>query len=400
MKVLLAHPGTQHAFQLARQLARLGMLEGFWTGLALREEAWWVRQLTQVEAIRERLGNRLLSGVGRRQLHLRPWRELTALWTLRQGAPALEVFLCRNQHFQESIPTAALRAVDVVIGFDTSSWILAERCRDLGRRFILDQSIAHPLWKKRVFETVAARYPDWRESLVPPLPAMLAHEAQEHALADTIVVASSFTTRSLVAHGVPVERIVCNPYGVDLEAFTPRPPPEAGRPFRFLFLGSVTARKGVPLLLEVWEKLAPRHAELWLVGPVAPEVQPHIPDLPGLKVMGKRPHRDLPDIIRSCDVLVFPSYFEGFGLVVLEAMACGVPVIASDATVGPDLIEDGVDGWLMTAGDAARLQALMETALSRPAETFDMGRLARQRIAAYTWDAYGIRWKTLLETAR
>jgi glycosyltransferase involved in cell wall biosynthesis len=139
---------------------------------------------------------------------------------------------------------------------------------------------------------------------------------------------------------------------------------------------------------------------LWLVGPVAPEVRPQIPDLPGLKVLGKRPHRDLPDIIRSCDLLVFPSYFEGFGLVILEAMACGVPVIATDATVGPDLIEDGVHGWLMTTGDATRLQMLMEMALTEPARVFDMGRLARQRVETYTWDAYGIRWKTLLETAR
>jgi Glycosyltransferase len=400
MKVLLAHPGTQHAFQLARQLARLGLLESFWTGLALREEAWWVRQIIRVEVLRERLGNRLLSGVARKHLHLRPWRELATLWAIRQGAPALEVFLLRNQRFQESIPTAALRAVDVVVGFDTSSWILAERCRDLGRRFILDQSIAHPLWKKRVFEALAGQYPGWRENLAPPLPAMLAHEAREHALADAIVVASSFTMRSLVAHSVPAERIVCNPYGVDLQAFTLRPPPEPGRPFRFLFLGSLTARKGVPLLLEVWKKLAPQRAELWLVGPVAPEVRPQIPDLPGLKVLGKRPHRDLPDIIRSCDLLVFPSYFEGFGLVILEAMACGVPVIATDATVGPDLIEDGVHGWLMTTGDATRLQMLMEMALTEPARVFDMGRLARQRVETYTWDAYGIRWKTLLETAR
>lgn len=399
MKVLLAHPGTQHAFQLARQLAQLGVLERFWTGFALRTEAWWVRQLTQVDILRERLGNRLLSGVARRQLRLWPWHELAALWAVRRGAPALEVFLQRNRRFQEHIPTGALRAVDVVIGFDTSSWILAERCRELGRRFILDQSIAHPLWKKQVFEAVAARYPNWRESIVPPLPEMLAHEAQEHALADRIVVASSFTTRSLTAHGVPAEKIVCNPYGVDLDAFTLRPPPEPGRPFRFLFLGSLTARKGVPLLLEVWENLAARHAELWLVGPVPPDVRPHIPDLPGLKVLGKRPHRDLPAIIQSCDVLVFPSYFEGFGLVVLEAMACGVPVIASDATVGPDLIEDGVDGWLMAAGDATRLQALMETALARPDETFAMGRLARRRVEAYTWEAYGIRWKNLLEAA-
>ncbi|MFQ3638729.1 MAG: glycosyltransferase [Chloracidobacterium sp.] len=346
--------------------------------------------------IRERLGNRLLSGVPGHLLRLRPWRELSALWALRQGGAALEVFLRRNQAFQASIPSSALRAVDVVIGFDTSSWILAERCRDLGKRFILDQSIAHPLWKKQVFEAVAARYPDWRESLTPPLPEMLAHEAKEHDLAASIVVASQFTQRSLVAHGVPPERVVCNPYGVDLAAFYPRAQPEGERPFRFLFLGTLTARKGVPLLLDVWRRLATRRAELWLVGPASPAVRRLVPDLPGLKVLGKRPHRDLPELIRACDVLVFPSYFEGFGLVVLEAMACGVPVIASDATVGPDIITDGCDGWLMTAGDATRLQSAMEDAMSNPVKTFEMGRLARQRATAYTWEAYGARWQTLL----
>ncbi|MCS7079319.1 MAG: glycosyltransferase family 4 protein [Chloracidobacterium sp.] len=397
MNVLLVHPGTQHAFQLARQLARQGLLGGFWTGLALREEAWWVRWLSQSAGVRERLGNRLLAGVPRNRLHLQPWRELAALWAVRRGKPALDVFLTRNARFQRAVPLAALRAAGAVIGFDTSSWILAERCRELGKPFILDQSIAHPLWKKQVLEAVAARYPDWRETVVPPPPEMLAHEQKEHELATAIVVAGSFTKRSLLAHGVPEGKVMVNPYGVDLDAFTPRSAREEGRPFRFLFLGSLTARKGLPLLLEVWRKLAARQAELWLVGPVAPAVRRLIPDLPGLSVLGKRPHRDLPDLIRRCDVLVFPSYFEGFGLVVLEAMACGVPVIASDATAGPDVIEDGVDGWLMAAGDAERLQAVMEAALTRPDQTFAMGRLARRKAEAYTWETYGLRWKTLLE---
>ncbi len=396
---MLVHPGTQHAFQLARQLARQELLGGFWTGLALREEAWWVRGLTRSAWLRELVGNRLLAGVPRHLLHTQLQRELAALWAIRRGQPALKVFLARNAQFQADIPTAALRAASAVIGFDTSSWILAERCRELGIPFVLDQSIAHPLWKKQVFEAVAARYPDWQESLAPPLPEMLAHEAAEHELAQVIVVASNFTKRSLLAHGVPEAKVVINPYGVDLDAFAPRPSGEATRrPFRFLFLGALTARKGVPLLLEVWRRLASRQAELWLVGPASPPVRRLIPDLPGLRILGKRPHRDLPGIIRNCDVLVFPSYFEGFGLVVLEAMACGVPVIASDATAGPELIEDGVDGWLMAAGDAVRLQAVMEAALARPDQVFAMGRLARQKAEAYTWDAYGARWQTLLET--
>lgn len=397
-KALLVHPGTQHAPRLARTLIELDALTAFWTGVAFDRDALSTRALRAAlpGRIVERIANRIYAGIPNRYLHAIPSLELGAMLAIRRGKPPLEAYLDRNRRFQERIPARAFAEADTVIGFDTSSWILARRCRDLGKPFILDQSIAHPLEKKRVFEEVAARFPEWREDLEPPLPAMLEHEAEEHRLASRIIVASAFTKRSLTAHDVPEEKIVTLPYGVDLAAFAPAERPRGDRPFRFLFIGSITARKGVPLLLEAWRKLKPANAELVFAGPISPRVQPLLPNLPGVTFLGKKPHSELPALVRESDVLVFPSYFEGFGLVVLEAMAGGLPVIASDATVGSDVITDGEDGFLMRAGDDDGLCRALETALTEADKIRDMGRAARRTAERYTWPRYAEGWRGLL----
>ncbi len=400
-KALLVHPGTQHAPRLARTLIELDALGAFWTGVAFDRAALSTRAMRAAlpGKILERIANRIYDGIPGAYLKAIPSLELGTMLAIRRGKPPLEAYLDRNRRFQERIPQSAFTAADTVIGFDTSSWLLARRCRDLGKPFILDQSIAHPLEKKRVFEDVAARFPEWREDLEPPLPAMLEHEEEEHRLAARIVVASTFTKRSLLAHGVAEEKIVTLPYGVDLAAFRPSDRPRRDRPFRFLFIGSITARKGVPLLLEAWRELKPAGAELVFAGPISPRVQPLLPELPGVTFLGKRPHSELPALVRESDVLVFPSYFEGFGLVVLEAMAGGLPVIASDATVGSDVITDGEDGFLMRAGDGDALCQAMERALSTPEKICEMGRAARATAETFTWERYREGWRELLRQA-
>jgi len=82
-------------------------------------------------------------------------------------------------------------------------------------------------------------------------------------------VPSSFVRRTLIENGVPSNKITVIPFGVDLKAFHPLPRPNPSRPLRFVFLGSLGARKGVPLLLQAWRSLPPTTAELWLVGPVS-----------------------------------------------------------------------------------------------------------------------------------
>jgi glycosyltransferase involved in cell wall biosynthesis len=216
-------------------------------------------------------------------------------------------------------------------------------------------------------------------------------------LATRIVVASSYTKQTLVAHGVPVERIVVNPYGVDLDSFVPPKAPRSRQPLRFLFLGAISARKGVPLLVEAWRTLALSNAELWLVGSIEHHQRALIPDLPGLNVMGKFPFEQLPDLLRRCDVLVFPSYCEGFALVLLEALASGMPIITTEATAGPDLIGDKREGLLIPSGNIDALREAIKYFLDQPDRLEEMSLAARACAERFSWDSYGDRWQRILE---
>jgi alpha-maltose-1-phosphate synthase len=396
--VLLAHPGTQYSHQLARQLARHDALYQFWTGFAVPTDSLTGHLFTDYlpAGLRRKVANRVLRGVPSRSLRTMPLVEWKALKRLREGEPQQHVFHQRNRAFQQKIPADSLRKATAIIGFDTSSWLLAERAEKAGKPFFLDQSISHPLANESIMQGVAKRYPAWQAEIETRLPEVLECEQREHKLAKKIVVASSFSKRTLVAQGVSEDKILINPYGVDLDLFHPPARPRERRPLRFLFLGLISARKGIPLLLEAWAKMNLQDAELWLVGPVSERERALIPDLRGLKLLGKRAHQELPNLLRQCDVLVFPSYCEGFAMVILEALASGMPVITTEATAGPDLINDKEEGRLIPSGNLDALCTAMQDFAREPDKLESMGRAARLCAERFSWDAYGDRWQQIL----
>lgn len=396
-KVLLVHPGTQYSFRLAQQLERHGCLARFWTGIAYVPDTPLGRCIHYLpQRFTRQLSNRRLEGVPSERIRIRPLGELRALRRLRAGHDDQKVMFERNAAFQRLIPGKEIANSSAVIGFDTSSWLLAEKTVALGRRFILDQSAGHPLSIQMLMPRLREEFPEWAEDFSPRLPELLHVEELEHQAATWIVVASSFSRRTLIENGVPAKKIVLNPYGVDLAAFAPVPRPEPSRPLRFVFVGSFSAGKGVPLLLQAWRSLKATGAELWLAGPHSKRHVRLIPELPGLRVVGKVPHRELPALLRQCDVLVLPSYFEGFGLVLLEALAAGMPIIASDATAAPDLITAGVEGYLVPVGDVDALREAMKRFVDSPKDLGSMTQAARLCAERYSWDAYGNRWVELL----
>ena len=98
----------------------------------------------------------------------------------------------------------------------------------------------------------------------------------------------------------------------------------------------------------------------------------------------------------EADAFVFPSLFEGFALVILEAMAAGLPVITTPNTAGPDLIEDGKEGLIVPAGDANALREAMQSLLHNPERARSMGRAAHEKTKEFTWERYGERWEALV----
>jgi len=397
MKTLLVHPGTQYSFKLAGQLQRHDCLVRFWTGFAYHSDSMLGRCVQVLpNQFQRRLANRRLEGVPNHKLRTQPSVEFRALRRLRAGDDDQTVMLERNAVFQRDIPVRELANSDVTIGFDTSAWLLVERVLALGRCFVLDRSIGHPLSYQRLLPSLRKQFPEWVEDFSPRLPQLLLAEEAEHRQAHLIVVPSSFARETLIENGITAEKIAVIPFGVDLNLFCSVQRPDLSRPLRFVFLGSLGARKGVPLLLQAWCSLGVYDAELWLVGPLDEWHRRLIPALPGLRLIPKVPHRELPAVLRQCDVLVLPSYFEGLAQVQLEALASGLPIIATAATGAPDLITDGREGYIIPVGDAEALREALRRFITSPGDLVRMSSAARCCAERYSWDAYGDRWMDLL----
>ena len=89
------------------------------------------------------------------------------------------------------------------------------------------------------------------------------------------------------------------------------------------------------------------------------------------------------------DGLVLPSLFEGFGLVILEAMAAGLPVITTQNTGGPDVIEEDKEGFIVPAGSVEALRQKMEWFIKNPEKAIEMGKAAHRKAKEFTWEEYG-----------
>ena len=371
---------------------RLGLLGRFATGVGYGEGHGLGRWLIPARAIAD-VPDHKVSRIA--------FPELSSLLQrkLRPGSEQA-ILRRRNERFQQRIPDSWLAEADGVIGFDTSSWWLAKRCQAMGKPFYLDMSIPHSLTKEAIYQQLRIEFPAWAEQLPGKPEWMLAQEAEEMALADTLVVATSFTRQSLVENGVDEGKIVLNPYGTDLQYFSNkweeahRDPDSAA--IRFVFMGKIGARKGIPWLLRVWPALHAAHpgATLTLAGDGGIPAGVALPR--GVSVHPFVPAADRAAFLKQHDVFVFPSYFEGFGQVILEAMACGLPVISTSHTAAPEIMSTDA-GFIVSPGDDKALLSAMQHFAVNPETIKTMGIAARRDALPFSWEAYGERWEESLK---
>lgn len=137
-------------------------------------------------------------------------------------------------------------------------------------------------------------------------------------------------------------RVIYN--GIDTDRFTPaRTAGAERREVKVLFSGNLTRRKGADLLPRIAERLAPNVRILYTQGL---RTRARLPAHPRLECIGAVRYEDMPRLYREVDVLLYPTVREGFGLSVAEAMACGLPVVASDCSSLPELVERDRGGYL------------------------------------------------------
>ena len=201
----------------------------------------------------------------------------------------------------------------------------------------------------------------------------------------------------------PEPRHFCIPYHCDLTAFlaAPRRVRDDGRVV-FLFCGQMIARKGVDLLLAAFQRLG-ESARLLLVGREAELPALLAPLPPAVRercvYAGFQPPEELPRFFAQADVFVLPSRYDGWGVVVNQAIGAGLPVVCSDMVgAGHDLVEDGVNGLKFRACDADALAEKMARFVREPEVITKWGAASRKKACDWTPEAGAAKWVEALQT--
>ena len=394
-RVLLVHPGTQYTKFLVEQLWDSGLLHKLCTSFSAAERTFLARYVLRNHPLR------IIHGIPSSAVKLYPWSLIRAR-VLRKFLKLRNEDYCHEWfgNFQKRVPSDLLKQADIVIGYDTASWILAQRVKELGKTFVLDYSaVPHA----SLFQLMAKAYPDSKD-LKDDLPVhsqqMLDCYQQERDLADYITHASSFSGDCLLKAGVPSDKLVKIPYGVQDSFSDDAVAPIAHQGVRFAYVGRIMLRKGVPFLLEAFSKLGSSDinstAELHLYGWGGLSDESAIENNPSVFRHGAIAHTEMPKELAKMDVLVLPSIVEGFGLVVLEAMRRGMPVIVSDQVGASDIVVDGESGFVVPAGDSTLLAEAMKFFIDNPSQISVMGKAAKNAAKQMTWQRYGSCWSNFL----
>src|SRR4051812_25860136 len=205
-------------------------------------------------------------------------------------------------------------------------------------------------------------------------------------LADRILVPSEHIAGALARHGTPADKIKVVPYAADTRRFRPDPAKAHGQGCTFLFAGGITQRKGIKYLLEAWRRIRRPGWRLQLLGALPRDPGPLLGYLDEVEPLGRVPHAEVPALMASADVFVFPSLFEGSAVVTYEALACGLPsVVTPDAG---SVVRDGVEGLVVPAGEVERLAVAMERLGKDPALRAEQAIAARRRAEEHDWRRY------------
>ncbi|MFV8336876.1 glycosyltransferase family 4 protein [Flavobacterium sp. RSP29] len=283
------------------------------------------------------------------------------------------------------------KSLEAIYAYEDGALATFRAAKELGIQCVYDLPIGY--WKsaRLLLQTELDSNPAWASTLTgfKDSAEKLGRKDEELALADVIFVASSFTKKTLEDYSGKLPEIRVIPYGFPDVTIDRTYLPIVDRKLKILFVGGLSQRKGLSYLFEAVEGLA-AEVSLTVVGNKAVDDCNALNEALGTHSwIPSLPHNEILECMRNHDVLVFPSLFEGFGLVITEAMSQGTPVITTDRTAGPDLISAGVDGWLVEAGSSVAIKKVIAEILEKPELLKQFGQAAQSKAKMRPWTAYG-----------
>jgi len=395
--VILSHAGVQYSYHVAFTLQEAGFLKGFWTTLYdfnHHNGTSWIRGLNR----------RHYEGLKKELIHSHPWPEVfqRAFVSLlgRNYFTTNRLLQWRNRWFDSHVANQLDRdSFDCFMGYAGSCLTSVKRTKKLGRWAIVDQHDVHPAIAERLLKEEIELNPDFAPliSYWPPDRGYLERLGEELELADQILVPSSFSLSSHRQEGIPRKKLFCIPLGVDIPA-SPLDRKKKRKPFRILFVGTISQRKGIKYLLEAVKQLRLPESELVLAGQIDGDPRPLNPYKDFFRHVGFLSREAMREYWESSHVLVLSSIYDALGLVILEAMAHGVPVIVSENTIGLEAVRDGSDGFVVPIRDVEALKDRILRLYENRRLCDEMGQNASERAREFTWEKYGEKLTAFLRT--
>lgn len=400
--MLLSHSGKQHSYHVARALYDLGSLQRFYTSS-------YINSSTLQRIIRNRnnqyWSRRFVEGLPAHLVEAN-WRfevkEILYSKLFGQSEKTLNAVYQRDVKFDRYLASRMTRLKgEIFWGFQGSCLEGLKAAKKNNKFAICELAAAHAPAAVRILGEEQRLHPEWADSfdhLVFP-PDYYKRLCEEPRAADIVIGASAFTLQTLREEGIDEKKLKVLPLGFEIDKipFSDRRR-ESGKPLRLLFAGRITQRKGIKYILEALKQFSSEEVELHLIGNIHGSGN-------GLRKYEKLYHLhpavsqyELFAHYHDYDAFVMPSVFEGFGLVIVEAMAAGLPVITTPNTIGPEVIKDDLNGYIVPIrSELAVAEAISKLLAKSPEDLSKMRVAARLGVRKFSWDYYRERLREFFE---
>jgi glycosyltransferase involved in cell wall biosynthesis len=379
MKVVISVFGRFHAFNLAQQLQHQGYLHNLIStypsflaskyGIKsdLFRSAWYVEMMSRI------------------------WQRIPIQI---KGDRNLQLYFL--EQFDRSVVNLLSPGFDLFVGWSGACFWSFRRAKELGAVTVVERGSSHMEYQTEILKE---EYERWGLKFTATHPGVYERELQSYSEADRIAIPSLYVKRTFMERGIPESKLIHVPYGTSLQEFYPVP--KEDRTFRVIHCGGITLRKGIQYLLQAFYELNLPDAELWLVGSVAPEIEPFLAKYQSdcakrtavgnrIILKGKQPQNQLRCFYSQCSVFCLASIEEGLAMVQAQAMACGLPVIHTTNTGGEDIVRNNVDGFCVPIRDVEKLKEKILFFYENPKQRDEMGKNAlEQAHRSLSWDDYG-----------
>ena len=399
MKILFSHPtGNANVRAALNGMKQADLLAGFHTSIAVFPDSF-LDKLSKLKSLSELQRRQFEPGLQPMTL-THGYKEFGRLIATKAKFSSLVkqetgyFSIDAVYHYIDEAVSEELkknRGFDAVYSYEDGALESFKTAKKNGQHCLYDLPIGYWRTARKLLEAERLKRPDWANTLIGfnDSAQKLERKDQELALADRIIVASTFTANTLKDYPGKLAPVSVIPYGF--------PPVVTGRsyanlkarPLKLLFVGGLSQRKGIANLLEAVSSFG-NAVSLTIVGHKSVENCKPLNDalathtwIPSLS------HASVLQIMQEHDVFVFPSLFEGFGLVITEAMSQGTPVITTERTAGPDIIDHGENGWLIEAGATEALKEAIEEILIKPELIRKIGEAAMEKARLRPWQKYG-----------